>query len=450
MEILRNVNDYYVNMLGINPVDLSKKYRWNSLIISYDIDEGKVMLNGLTRAIVFLKNNELENIYDIKTYEFLYRSYFLVLEDFNEIEAVQNIRKKLQIPVDDLYFNVVNRFTILTTLGCNARCKYCYELNLNNKKSMTSETALKVAEYITSKANSEISLGWFGGEPLVNYKVINLITNYLKERNFKYKSDMITNGYLFTEDLINKAEELWNLQSVQITLDGTEEVYNKTKNYIKFEGSPFKRVINNIGLLLNKNISVSIRLNVSEENGENLLELIDILNMKFGAKSGLAIYCRAIFDSDNLRTEEQNKIIYGYIKEIENKLQEYDFTIGKGCDAYISTEHCMADDGHSVLINPEGKIGTCEHYVDSDFFGSLTSSIKDIEVLKKWHEYMPDLDICKNCPIYAECLRPAKCVELRHCDRVIKDYMINEYKIGVRNFYLNYRDSNPISSVLLL
>ena len=47
------------------------------------------------------------------------------------------------------------------------------------------------------------------------------------------------------------------------------------KNYYNY-----KEVIDhaNIQMLLNNGILVSIRLNVGEENGENLLELIDELN----------------------------------------------------------------------------------------------------------------------------------------------------------------------------
>ena len=174
MEILRNVNDGYVSMLGINPIDATKSYRWNKLITSIDIDDGKVMFNGLTRAIVFLNNNELESICDIKTYAFLYRAYFLVDENFDEYSEIKKMRDKLQTPIDDLYLSQINRYTIVTTLACNARCKYCYEASIKHKKNMTPTTALKIAEYIATNSDPSmpITLDWFGGEPL---EIISLI-----------------------------------------------------------------------------------------------------------------------------------------------------------------------------------------------------------------------------------------------------------------------------------
>lgn len=452
MEILRNVNNVYVSMLGVNSIDSNKSYRWNKLITSVDIDNGKVMFNGLTRSVIFLKNTELENICDIKTYEFLYRAYFLVDSDFDEYVEVQKIRSKLQKPVDDLYLYKINRYTILPTLGCNARCSYCYEHGIKSKKAMSTNTALKVAEYIiaNSNHNNTIVLDWFGGEPLVNSKIIDLITNYLTERNCKFISDIISNGYLFDEKLVKKAKKNWNLRSIQITLDGTEEIYNKTKNYINAKDNPYQRVLKNIQMLLDMGIHVNIRLNVGEHNGENLLELIDELNLIFGARSGLKIYCRALFDDNETASEEKNKKMYKYIMDIESKLYEYEFSVGKACGEQMMLSQCMADDGSSVLIDPLGRVGTCEHYLDKDFFGDINNAHKDVQILKDWHDYMPDLDICKDCPIYADCLRPKKCLELRHCDNVIKQYRKYNYEIGLKNYYLDYRMSNMLPNALML
>jgi uncharacterized protein len=452
MEILRNVNDAYVSMLGINPVDATKSYRWNKLITSVDIDDGKVMFNGLTRAIIFLKNTELESICDIKTYAFLYRAYFLVDKDFDEYAELRKMRTRLQTPVDDLYLSRINRYTVVTTLACNARCKYCYEAGIKSKKSMTNATALKIAEYIVnhSDGNNTITLDWFGGEPLVNTKVIDLITNYLATRNFSFVSTIISNGYLLDEKMVKKAKNNWHLQGIQITLDGTEDVYNSIKNYVSAKESPYKRVLNNIKLLLKNGIQVSVRLNVGEENGDNLLELIDELNLTFGARSGLQIYCRALFDSDGSYSEEKNKRIYAYINAIESKLQEYEFEVGKFCGPEMMLAQCMADDGSSILIEPNGKIGTCEHYLDSDFFGDINTSNREMQVLKDWHDYLDDLDICKDCSIYADCLRPKKCVELMHCDAMVKQNRIDNYKTGLKRFYLDYRMYNMLPNALML
>ena len=60
------------------------------------------------------------------------------------------------------------------------------------------------------------------------------------------------------------------------------------------------------------------------------------------------------------------------------------------------------------------------------------------------------MDICKDCPIYADCLRPKKCMELKHCDNVIKNYRIKEYEAGLKRFYIDYRMYNMMPNVLML
>jgi radical SAM protein with 4Fe4S-binding SPASM domain len=203
-------------------------------------------------------------------------------------------------------------------------------------------------------------------------------------------------------------------------------------------------------MLLQWNVDVSIRLNVTESNGEELLKLVDELNIVFGARSGLRVYCRAIFEDAHPRSEEENEAIYKYVRKIEDKLYEYEFDIGQSCREYITIRQCMADDGLSVLIDPFGNIGTCEHHVSSDFFGNIETSKIEPIILEQWGEYMEDIEICKDCPVYGECLRPKKCIELRHCDKVIKSYRIKQYTDGLRSLYLDYRMKNMLPSPLIL
>ena len=166
---------------------------------------------------------------------------------------------------------------------------------------MTKETALKVAEYINYKSPANpISLHWFGGEPLFNMKAIDIITGYLRDNGRTFKSTITTNGYLFDSKIISKAKHSWGLTEVQITLDGTETIYNKTKNFIYKNTNAFKTVFKNIGLLLNAGIRVMIRLNVSDENKEDLYELVNQLYDAFGVTSGLEIYCWPLFMTEDV------------------------------------------------------------------------------------------------------------------------------------------------------
>lgn len=78
---------------------------------------------------------------------------------------------------------------------------------------MTHETAEKVAKYIMEVApkDQELEIGWFGGEPLYNIDVIEIITSRLNSAGIKFRGNMITNGYLIDGNMIPKIKHDWHI-----------------------------------------------------------------------------------------------------------------------------------------------------------------------------------------------------------------------------------------------
>lgn len=438
MEILRYQNASHMVVLGEPPI-WDGEYVMAKHCLVVDVDKGKLILNALSRSIVYLDNNELSNLGDMDTYGYLYKTYFLVPEDFDSMKAIDKIRENLKVPIDKLYLKHPNEFTILSTTACNARCFYCYENNSKKKHHMTNETALEVAKYIVKVCPGQASLHWFGGEPLFNAKSINIITDYLRAKNIQYDSSMTTNGYLFSEELIEKAINQWHLNACQITLDGTEQVYNKTKNYIyKDSNSPYKRVIRNIEMLLNRNIHVNVRLNIDLYNLEDIKKLIGELFSNFGLHPELTIYVWPIFDEDNTRSDEENTLLFKGVREIEELIENYGYKQGDWPEETVKYSLCMADAGSSVTISPDGDLGTCEHLIDKDFIGHISNSEYNYDILNTWRDYKEPLDICKDCPLYGSCIRPVNCLEMSKCSEHIKEWKIRKAVYGLLSFYNDY------------
>ena len=423
----------------------NKTYRLNKFCLIEDIMNGKLIFNGLTRSLIFISNKNFEMIYDKDLINnitnFMYDAYFLVEEDFNEHQFVNEMRSKNIKPIDDYTFKSINEYTILTTTACNARCFYCYEQKVK-KSTMSIETANKIVNYILNYANkeNEVSLRWFGGEPLFNMKVIDTICEGLTKNNINFKSYFTTNGYLFDEDVIKKAIEVWHCISCQITLDGTEEVYNKAKNYIyKEDKSPYQRVIRNIITLINNNINVGIRMNVDIYNSNNLKDLVYEIFSIIGNHSKLHLYCYPIFENEFYsRTEEERKNVFEKIEEIEKVMDDCGyFNIDNLYHTY-KLNLCMADSSEAVTISPNGDLGVCEHCVDYDFMGHIDNPNDiNLDVIKSWRVYEKDLSICDNCPNYPFCKRTSKCEEQSKCDEYIKNWKIRSLKQSMRLTYYN-------------
>ena len=435
MNILKESNYNVIEFLGgYQKRYMNLKYRFMKGLITTNYQDRIILYNTLTGAVVSLFDFEYNNINTELSCDysnFLYGNYFLVREDFDENKIIDDYRKLHTKYISPTYLDRPNHYTILTTSKCNARCNYCYERLLPNKQHMSDEVAMNVAKYIinNSEINNPITIEWFGGEPLYNSKAIDIISSTICSAGLDFSSTMISNGYLFNDDLINKASNMWHLNNVQITLDGTEENYNKIKNYIyKDNQSPFKTIINNIHKLLKRNIGVTIRLNCNKENYENLIELIKYLKQEFTGYGNISVYVWEIF-SENLRTEEGAYDMFTSLNKVDEALCESGMNvpcIENGIKAY----HCVVDGGQGVNINVNGKLFLCEHYIDNDFFGDIYHpEIKDFDNFVRWRDYVDSHDEkCINCPIRAICLKMHRCTDQHKCVGYEQQYRIDKVK----------------------
>lgn len=422
-----------------------KIYRLNKFCLIEDIMNGKLIFNGLTRSFIFISNNEFERLYNKEINDnminFMYDAYFLVEEDFNEHYFVNELRNKNIKPIDDYTFKSINEYTILTTTACNARCFYCYEQNVK-KSTMKIETAHKIVDYISKYANKDniVSLRWFGGEPLFNMKVIDAICEGLLANNINFNSFFTTNGYLFDNDVIKKAIDVWHCVHCQITIDGTEKVYNKAKNYIyKEDKSPYQRVMRNIFTLLENNISVGVRMNVDMYNANDLKDLVYEIFSIIGNHPKLHLYCYPIFENEFYsRTDEERKKVFEKIEEIEKVMDDCGYFNSDNLYHTYKLNLCMADSIEAVTISPNGDLGMCEHCVDYDFIGHIDKPDNlDMDIIKSWRVYEEDLPICDDCPNYPFCKRASKCEEQSRCDEYVKNWKIRTLKQCMRLTYYN-------------
>lgn len=440
MNVINQPNLDYLNVLGRNRIRKGQNRRLLKFCAIYESDAGIAIYNAMTRSLVVMNEEEFESIFtDAETeyVDFLIRSYTLVTEDFKDIETMQRLRKYYEVPLDDKYLQKgnIHEYTILTTTHCNANCFYCYEKG-RSKIHMTQETAEKIGDFITEYAPLDriIDLRWFGGEPLYNAKIIDTIVGKIRETGMNYQSTMVSNASLFNDELIQKAVKSWHLAHVQVTLDGTEEVYNKAKAYTKKDFNAYKKVIENIGKLLDANIAVTVRMNLELYNADDLKNVVHECYKYFGNHPQFGMYAYPIFEEGEPRTEEHKRELYSKLREIEEVLDQYKYLKGKELYGGIRNTHCMVDHGKAVLFAPTGEIGLCEHYSDSEFFSHIDNyEQKDWDVIKDWKRVEEPLDICEECCYFPDCLRCSNCVELRDCDKYIREWRKEEVLRGVKD-----------------
>lgn len=225
---------------------------------------------------------------------------------------------------------------------------------------------------------------------------------------------MISNGFLFDEKLIKRAAELWRLRQIQITLDGTECVYNAVKRYVDAgEKSPYQVVLANIRGLLDAGVRVIVRLNVSRANAKNLLALVDDLEARFAGARLFSVYCAMTSEFDGIdivpMREDATKELFWSIKNLGLRLERAGLLERRGIKAKIPMAQCMADSGGSLTVLPDGHPGLCEHYSEDNFVGSIDSDELDESVVQSFRERVETMPRCATCFEYPTCIRLRKC-----------------------------------------
>ena len=386
-----------------------QEYRLTYYLLRRDVEDGVLFFNTLTCELLLLTPEEAA---DALNNDELLRRGFVVPADYDEMRRAKSMRELLRASEPPM--KEKTSYLVYPTLDCNARCYYCYEAD-HPHCYMSKETALKSAAYMAEHCGGKkIRISWFGGEPLCNTAAMDTICTELKNRGLEYGCSMISNSYLFDDEAAEKAVDLWHIGNIQVTLDGTEEVYNRTKAYVAAGNtSPFRTVLDNIGRMLDHNILVSVRLNVSDENAEDLGNLIDQLCERFGGRKGFSIYTHILFAYDDGDLETRDRVVK---KEaaLREKLRGYGirYTDNRGkLPRSMRLYHCMADHNNTLNIHPDGKTGCCEHYYRSDFTGTLDSEEQDEAVLAAFREQIDELPRCGTCPVYPQCVLLKKCAE---------------------------------------
>lgn len=407
-----------IKMLGEQEI-CDCEYRPLTYIQTHIVEDGLLVYNLMTRELVILKDEEI-TAFDAMDFnnlavKKLVQNWFFVPVDNNDSQLFEQSDFMWRMIADNDKNPPITSFVIYPTTDCNARCFYCFELDCK-RITMTEQTAHDVAEFIRKKScGKNVHLMWFGGEPLYNMKAIDIICSDLAEMGIEYNSEMVSNGYLFDENVIEKAKDKWKLYKIQITLDGTEEVYNRCKNYIYMDvPSPFLRVIKNIELLLNAEVYISVRLNMDVHNCDNLEQLINQLMERFGDNKYLRVYISLLFEKAGKRytkrSQENKKRLYEEYYRLGDIIDSYGRYIPMYVETYRNTNICMSDSRTSTTILPDGNLGKCEHFTDDNFYGSIYSDAVDMDIYNKFREMQPILsDECYTCP-----MRP-KCVSLKFC-----------------------------------
>ena len=312
-------------------------------------------------------------------------------------------------------FGIVKSLCFMVAQDCNLRCKYCFgdAGTFGHRAIMSEDIGIAAVDFLIKKSGirKHCEIDFFGGEPLLNFKTVQAVTEYVRSRekttNKIFKLTLTTNGMLLDDKKISWLNE--NNISVVLSLDGRKKIHDAMRPDISGNGS-YERVIKNFKNLVESRGGENYYLRGTYTN-KNLDFAEDVLSIADNGFNILSVEPVVLKDSELALTEKDLPRIFAeYDKLTEIYLSRY--REGNGFNFFhfnvdLNNGPCVAKRlagcgaGHEYFAVAEnGDLYPCHQFVGRDKYklGDIFNGV----TAEHWTKYFRDSNVltkskCKDC-----------------------------------------------------
>lgn len=277
---------------------------------------------------------------------------------------------------------------------------------------MSKEVAEKAVEFaITgSKKRHNLELDLFGGEPLMNWPVVEHVINYVRRREQEtgknIKLTLTTNGTLLNDENIKFLND--NRVMLVLSLDGKKETHDRMRPFPNHTGSydaavrGFKKVIES-----RHGKNYYLRGTYTHYNPHFCEDTLDM------TKIGKEISVEPVVGTDEpyVLTEEDLPVLYEeYDKLARAYLQKrhegdpfdfFHFNVALDNGPCVAKRLAGCGAGHEYFaITPEGDIYPCHQFVGREQYklGTLDTGVVKPDLVQKFrHTHVMTKPACREC-----------------------------------------------------
>ena len=337
----------------------------------------------------------------------------------------------------------MGQLTLQVTQRCNLDCSYCiYSDNYNNRhhadKWMTLEIAKKAIDYYVAHSSDEeeISIGFYGGEPLLAFDFIKECVAYAEEafEGRKVMYSFTTNGTLLTDEKLDFLVQ-YNF-AILISLDGPEDVQNRHRKFANSETGSFETLMKNI-----KNLKLKYPTYFKDHISFNTVldqryPLADIANFmltdetvrdsRFSTSTINDTYANTKIESNSVFVEEYEYEKFKTFLWLTEKLSRQEISPIMR-DVYSDVrkmtilferynQESLPYKGHrggpcipgvrKLFVTVEGKFYPCERVRENSiapYIGDVYSGIDEEKAISVLNIERISTEKCKNCWAYSFC-----------------------------------------------
>lgn len=344
-----------------------------------------------------------------------------------------------------LYRTGFRHLSLEVTEECNLRCKYCCyseeykSQRYHGKNNMTWDIAKKAIDWYfksykkakTFNPNLTPVIGFYGGEPLLNIKLIKQCVLYAKTlftRDDKLYITLTTNGVLLNEDIIQFFHE--EDVNMIVSLDGDKVSHDRNRVLKNGQGT-FDIVMNNIrkiNEIRNSEVFVNSVFDL-KTNLKNVFDFFDdhpnIINLNISPVfySGTDYYEQFTDEDTNKFYEKYNDLLKQFLEIVtdenfQHRPNKIPFVVKFFGNNYCSktlmkrpltpeggvikyTGNCIP--GNKVFVDTKGDFYMCEKVTRDWKIGDIQSGLDFKKILEIINFYNSATSKCKDCVIRNHC-----------------------------------------------
>lgn len=288
---------------------------------------------------------------------------------------------------------------IFVTNDCNLGCDYCYVSELREKLYFKHEYVdsliVFIGRVLDLNKSESLTINFFGGEPLLNKRLVEEIIRALEKINIKKYFMMTTNGTLLSFNNIDFLVKHDFILSVSI--DGTPEIHNKHRVYAS--GVPsWESIEANLEYLLEKIPRATARITYSSDNVSSLYESVEFVEtLGFKEIKPVPNFFDEKWDDEHFSIlQKQFKKLKKFVegkKGISLSMMNKKMKIQGDCSGGVS----------SFSINANGDIYPCNYVVGEEQFslGNIRDGSKyELQKFPTEHSQRED---CQGCSYFKSC-----------------------------------------------
>lgn len=430
-----------------------------------------------------LENDEVLCLYTKDEVDYYLKKYYY-------LKAMGIIGVKNDVEYSDLSIEMIQKelenlqvLTFVVTDKCNLRCRYCaygdmycgYDSRTDGNLSFNK--AKHILDYlfdIWSKASPmsakrTVTIGFYGGEPLMNFDLISQIVDYVSEHTFPhidFQYNMTTNAMLLEkcQDFLHEHEF-----RLLISLDGTEEddchritangtnsfkyVFPQIKKLKESYPEYFEKFVSFNSVLHSKSNVERIMNFFEEEFGkspmlseltrQNVVDTNQFNNMFLNVQAAISQSAKQDFIDKKLMYVSPNiSALTSYLHKYTNEtFKDYrSMFYGTHRFSLIPTGTCIPFN-RKFLVTTNGKIMVCEHIDHKYAVGKVEENGVKLDldkIVNKYNDkyYKRITHLCKKC--YAQC----------NCTQCVFHTDIDNEPVKCKSFYTFPAFANLLASNL--